>query len=88
MGRLVSWLAGVGLAGWWGGVLWWWVGPGGAGDVDLAVGDGDGPFAVVQVDVVAAAQQRLSHESSGPWVGAVFEVRGSPPPVRRARLAA
>jgi hypothetical protein len=31
------------------------VGPGGAGDVDDAVDQGDGPVAVVEVDVVAAA---------------------------------
>jgi hypothetical protein len=57
LGGLVPWSAGVGLPGWFVGVLWWWVGPGGAGDVDLAVGDGDGPFAGVEVEVVAAAEQ-------------------------------
>jgi hypothetical protein len=48
------------LVGW----FWWewfekagWVGPGGAGDVDFAVGDGDGPVAVVEGGVVAAADQ-------------------------------
>jgi hypothetical protein len=35
----------------------WWVGPLGTGDVDDAVGDGDGPVAVVQVDVVTTAEQ-------------------------------
>src|SRR4051812_36178625 len=35
----------------------WRVGPGGAGYVDLAVGDGDGPVACVEVDVVTAAEQ-------------------------------
>src|SRR5690242_1512071 len=35
----------------------WRVGPGGAGYVDFAVGDGDGPVACVEVDVVTAAEQ-------------------------------
>src|SRR4051794_29576505 len=34
-----------------------WVGPVWSGYVDFAVGDGDGPVAVVQVGVVAAAEQ-------------------------------
>ena len=35
----------------------WWIGPGRAGYVDDAVGDGDGPVAVVEVGVVAAAEE-------------------------------
>ena len=44
-------------------------GPAGAGDVHDAVEDGDVPAAPVQVGVVTAAQQRLSHESRVGWVG-------------------
>jgi hypothetical protein len=59
--------------GWWGCADWWvgvwrlwagaagvvggWVGPGGAGDPDDAVGDGDGPVAGVQVDVVSRRRE-------------------------------
>jgi hypothetical protein len=55
--------------------------------VDDAVEDGDVPVALVQIGVVATAEQRLSHESSGPGVGGVF---GGPVllplPVRREWL--
>jgi hypothetical protein len=34
-----------------------WGGPSGAGYVDLAVGEGDGPVALVEVYVVAAAEE-------------------------------
>ena len=70
---VVGW---VGLPGWSEGLSWWWVGPGGAGDVDLAVGDGDGPVAVVQVDVVAAAQQAQVVHGGGAAVDPGLQVVG------------
>ena len=54
----------------------WGVGPGGAGDVDDALGDGDCPLAGVDGAVVEGAEQGEVVEAGGSSVGPVDEVVG------------